>query len=373
MPAARPASTPRSEAPEAGRGVLPARAARSLEDLVSAAALQAADLSGPRGAGLREVAARFAIAVTPQVLANMQSADPEHDPIARQYLPSERELEITPQEIADPIGDEAHSPVKGVVHRYPDRVLLKLLHTCPVYCRFCFRREMVGPGGEALSGGELAAALSYIAAQSSIREVILSGGDPLMLAPRRLTEIMRSLETIDHVGVVRLHSRVPVADSSRITPELIAALRSGRLAVWLAVHCNHPRELTQAALLALRQLADAGIPLLSQTVLLRGVNDDAAILEALFRALVQARVKPYYLHHGDLARGTGHFRVGLARGQALMRSLRGRVSGLCQPTYVLDIPGGHGKAPVGPCYADIGDGQAEVEDWQGRRHSYRDG
>jgi lysine 2,3-aminomutase len=235
---------------------------------------------------------------------------------------------------------------------------------------------MVGPGGDALNGEELAAALAYVAARPAIGEVILSGGDPLMLTPRRLADVMGALEAIAHVGVVRLHSRVPVTDTARIGPELLAALRPQRLAVWLAVHCNHPRELTPAALAALRRLADAGIPLLSQTVLLRGVNDDAGTLEALFRALVQARVKPYYLHHGDLARGTAHFRVGLAEGQALMRALRGRVSGLCQPTYVLDIPGGHGKAPVGPCYADIGDGaepEFRIEDWQGRRHAYRDG
>jgi lysine 2,3-aminomutase len=261
--------------------------------------------------------------------------------------------------------------VKGIVHRYPDRVLLKTLHACPVYCRFCFRREQVGPGGEALDGAELAAALDYIRGHTEVWEVILTGGDPLMLAPRRLAGIVAALDAIGHVGVIRLHSRVPVADPSRVSAELVAALRTERAAVYVALHCNHANELTAGPRAALRRLSDAGIPLLSQTVLLRGVNDDAATLEALFRALVQARVKPYYLHHPDLARGTGHFRLTIAEGQALMRALRGRVSGLCQPTYVLDIPGGHGKVPVGPCYVDLPQGGvAEVTDRNGGVHLY---
>lgn len=346
----------------------PARTARSLDDLVAVGALPRARADDP---ALRAVAERYAIAVTPEVLATMRRADPASDPIARQYIPSADEAVTTPDELGDPIGDHAFSPVKGIVHRYADRVLLKTLHACPVYCRFCFRREQVGPGGEALDGAELAQALDYIRAHPEVWEVILTGGDPLMLAPRRLAEIMAALDAIEHVGVVRLHSRVPVADPSRITPELVAALRAQRVAVYVALHCNHAHELTVTARSALRLLSDAGIPLLSQTVLLRGVNDDAATLEALFRALVQARVKPYYLHHPDLARGTGHFRLSIAEGQALMRALRGRVSGLCQPTYVLDIPGGHGKVPVGPCYVDLpSDGAAQVTDPKGGVHVY---
>ncbi|HYD97829.1 MAG TPA: lysine-2,3-aminomutase-like protein [Alphaproteobacteria bacterium] len=333
---------------------------RRLSDLAAAGVL-----TPERAAGLEAVAARYAVAVTPYLLGQMDPADPD-DPIARQYLPSAAEAETRPEELADPIGDAAHSPVKGIVHRYPDRVLLKPLHACAVYCRFCFRREMVGPGAEALSPEELEAAFAYIRANPAIWEVILTGGDPLVLAPRRLAGIVAALDAVPHLGVIRLHSRVPVAEPSRVTEELVAALRARDSAVWLAVHVNHPRELTPEALAALARLADAGIPLLSQTVLLRGVNDDAAVLEALFRGLVRARVKPYYLHHGDLAPGTAHFRTSLAEGQELMRRLRGRVSGLCQPTYVLDIPGGHGKAPVGPCYAADG----TVEDYQGARHPY---
>ena len=339
--------------------------ARSLDGLVAAGAL-----APERAAALGRVAERYAIAVTPHLLDRLDGGDPA-GPLGRQYLPSEQELEIRPEELADPIGDDAHSPVKGIVHRYPDRVLLKALHACPVYCRFCFRREMVGPGGDALDPAELAAALDYIRAREEVWEVILTGGDPLMLAPRRLAGIVAGLDAVPHVGVVRLHSRVPVADPGRIDDALVAALKALDTAVWLAVHCNHPDELTAEARSALARLADAGIPLVSQTVLLRGVNDDAAVLEALFRALVRARVKPYYLHHGDLAPGTGHFRTDPARGRELVRSLRGRVSGLCQPTYVLDIPGGHGKAPIGPDYLE-GDAEAGyvVEDYRGNRHAY---
>ncbi|MFZ5782284.1 MAG: lysine-2,3-aminomutase-like protein [Pseudomonadota bacterium] len=324
-------------------------------------------------ADLAEAAESMAIALTPDMLALIDRADPA-DPIARQFVPSAAETRVAAEELADPIGDAARSPVKGIVHRYPDRVLLKPVHVCPVYCRFCFRREKVGPGGEALSADELDRAVAYIAADTRIWEVILTGGDPLMLAPRRLSELIGRLDTLAHVGVIRVHSRVPIVDSGRVTEALVAALKPRRAALWLAVHSNHPRELGPATRAALARLADAGIPLLGQTVLLAGVNDDADTLDALMRALVTARVKPYYLHHPDLVRGTGHFRVSIERGQALMKALRGRLSGLAQPTYVLDVPGGHGKVPVGPSYLSgyRGDdpGALLVEDAFGRRHSY---
>jgi lysine 2,3-aminomutase len=256
-----------------------------------------------------------------------------------------------PNEDADPIGDHAHAPVTGIVHRYPDRVLFKLVHVCAVYCRFCFRREMVGPGKEtALSQGAYADALDYIRARPEIWEVILTGGDPLMLSPRRLAEIMADLAAIDHVKIIRIHTRVPVADPARISGEMVTALKVAGATTWVALHANHPRELNDLARAACARIIDAGIPMVSQSVLLRGVNDDAATLEALMRAFVECRVKPYYLHHGDLANGTAHLRTTLTRGQALMRALRGKVSGLCQPDYVLDIPGGFGKAPAGPQY-----------------------
>jgi lysine 2,3-aminomutase len=253
-------------------------------------------------------------------------------------------------------------------------VLLKPVHVCAVYCRFCFRREVVGQG-RALSRDQLAAALDYIRAHSEIWEVVLTGGDPLVLAPRRLQEIVAALAAVPHVKVIRVHTRVPVVEPARVTPALVRALKARGKASYVVLHANHARELTPKARAACARLVDAGIPMLSQSVLLRGVNDDAAVLGELLRALVECRIKPYYLHHGDLAPGTSHWRTGIDEGQALMRSLRGRLSGLCQPTYVLDIPGGHGKSPIGPGYlarvgGSNGTARYEVEDFNGRRHAY---
>jgi lysine 2,3-aminomutase len=299
---------------------------------------------------LEQVAARYAVAVTPEIAALIDPDDP-NDPIALQFIPQPEELVAAPGESADPIGDHTHSPVSGIVHRYPDRVLFKLVHVCAVYCRFCFRREMVGPGkASSLSEGAYDNALNYIRAHSEIWEVILTGGDPLVLSPRRLAEVMADIAAIDHVRVIRIHTRVPVADPARVSAEMIAALKVKGATTWVALHANHARELTDKARAACADMIDAGIPMVSQSVLLRGVNDNAPALEALMRAFVECRIKPYYLHHGDLAPGTAHLRTALEHGQELMRELRGRVSGLCQPEYVLDIPGGHGKSPVGPAY-----------------------
>jgi lysine 2,3-aminomutase len=321
---------------------------------------------------LARVAARYAVAITPAMEALIDPADPA-DPIARQFRPDVAELDRRPEELADPIGDDAHSPVDGIVHRYPDRVLFKPVHVCAVYCRFCFRREVVGPGAEqVLSRDAIQRALDYIRSRPDIWEVILSGGDPLVLSPRRLARIAEALASIEHVRVLRIHTRLPVADPARITDDLVAALRASGKATWVVLHANHPRELTRAARAACARLIEVGIPMLSQSVLLRGINDDPATLEALMRAFVETRIKPYYLHHGDLAPGTAHLRTTIAEGQALTREMRGRVSGLCQPAYVLDIPGGHGKSPIGPCYLDESEDGFEVEDWQGGRHAYRD-
>jgi lysine 2,3-aminomutase len=341
------------------------------DSLRRSAELVAAGLvSAARQAEIAAVAERFAVAITPEMAALIDGGD-ALDPIARQFVPNRAELTTTPEERADPIGDLRLSPLKGIVHRYPDRVLLKPSHVCPVYCRFCFRREQVGPAGEALTGAELDAALDYIRQRPEIWEVIVTGGDPFVLSPRRLRMIVRALDAIPHLGVIRIHSRVPIVDPRRVNAALVSALAADK-AVYVAVHANHPRELTAPARAACHRLAKAGIPLLGQSVLLKGVNDDAATLIALFRGLVAMRIKPYYLHHPDLARGTAGFRLDLGEGRALMRQLRGCVSGLCQPTYVLDLPGGYGKVPVGPCYATAADepGTWQVEDPDGQCHPY---
>jgi len=320
-------------------------------------------------AALERVAAQYAIAITPAMAELIDRNDP-HDPLARQFLPDAAELTATPEERADPIGDHAHSPVAGIVHRYPDRALLKLTHVCAVYCRFCFRREMVGPAADPLTPEQLDAALAYIAGQPDIWEVILTGGDPLVLSPRRIRDVMERLAAILHVKVIRVHTRVPVADPVRVKPALVRALKVKGKATYVVLHVNHARELTDAAREACALLIDAGIPMLSQSVLLKGVNDDPETLRALMRALVECRIKPYYLHHGDLAPGTSHLRTSIEHGQSLMRALHGHTSGLCQPTYVLDIPGGHGKSPIGPAYLTREGETYRVEDFNGGSHCY---
>jgi lysine 2,3-aminomutase len=342
-------------------GTVRTKTLRSPSDLVDA------QLVGrDRLAALEQVAARYAVTITPAIAGMIDPADAD-DPIARQFVPDARELELAPEESADPIGDDAHSPVEGVVHRHPDRCLLKLVNACAVYCRYCFRREMVGPGKGALSRAALAAALDYIRAHPEIWEVILTGGEPLLLSPRRLKQVMTALAAIEHVKVIRVHTRMPVAAPEKITPALVRALRSNK-ATFIVLHANHPRELRAQTRAACARFVDAGFPMLAQSVLLRGVNDDAETLGVLMRALVECRIKPYYLHHADLAPGTAHLRTTIAEGQALLRALHGRYSGLCQPAYVLDIPGGHGKSPVGPTYLSADN--AVIEDFNGRRHAY---
>ena len=341
---------------------------RTPEDLADAGLV-----SRERAGDLAHVAQQYAVAITP-AMATLIDPNDDDDPIARQFVPDARELERRAGERDDPIGDALKSPVPGIVHRYPDRVLLKLVAVCPVYCRFCFRREMVGPGkAAALSDTELDAALAYIRAHSEIWEVILTGGDPLVLSPRRVAEITAALAAIPHVKILRWHTRIPVVAPERVTDALAEALRSGTKTVYVALHTNHPRELTDLARAACARLIDRGIAMVSQTVLLKGVNDDADTLEALMRRLVETRVKPYYLHHGDLAPGTAHFRTTIAAGQALMRSLRARLSGLAMPTYVLDIPGAHGKVPIGPDYVSAQSAAGyRLRDAHGDMHAYAD-
>lgn len=338
---------------------------RTAEDLIAAGLAPEASR-----ADLARIAARYAVAITPTLTRLMKDGH-DRSAIVSQFVPDVAELDVRPIERADPIGDEVFSPVKGIVHRYPDRVLLKVVGVCAVYCRFCFRREMVGPGAETtLSEAEVAAALSYVADHPEIWEVILTGGDPFMLSARRMRHLAERLADLSHVQVMRLHTRVPIAAPERVSADLVSSLRAEGLTPYVAVHINHAAELTPEARGALARLADAGIPVLAQTVLLRGVNDRAETLADLFRALVANRVKPYYLHHPDLAPGTSHFRLSIAEGQALVAQLRGRISGLCMPTYVLDIPGGHGKAPLETAVERAADGAFNVRDRDGRLHSY---
>jgi lysine 2,3-aminomutase len=319
---------------------------------------------------LEDVARRYAVAVSPALLALVDPADPD-DPIARQFLPSLDELNTLPEEMADPIGDAAHSPVAGIVHRHPDRVLFKAVATCPVYCRFCFRRETIGPGkGNALSKEDFEAALAYIAAHSEIWEVILTGGDPFILSARRAAEITSRLAAIGHVKVIRWHTRVPVTDPDRVTDALVAALHAPGATTYVAVHANHAREFSSDAKAAIARLADGGIPLVSQSVLLKGVNDNAQTLAELMRAFVENRIKPYYLHHPDLAPGTSHFRLKIEEGLALMQQLRAQLSGLAMPVYMLDIPGGFGKVPLESANVERTAAGYRIRDTRGKWHDY---
>jgi lysine 2,3-aminomutase len=344
---------------------------RTVEDLRAAGLVTEADAEA-----IARVAERFAVSI-PAPVAELIDADDPDDPIARQFVPSTEEMVVADDETTDPIGDDPHTVVPGLIHRYPDRVLLTPTRLCRVYCRFCFRREKVGDGTANLTDAEIERALAVVAARPEIFEVILTGGDPLVLSDRRIDAILTRLEAIPHVAVVRFHSRVPIVDPERIG-EATARMLRRRFATWLVVHVDHPRELTDAVAAALGRIVDAGVPVLSQTTLLAGVNADAAVLDALFRRLVALRVKPYYLHHLDRAVGTRRFRTSIEAGQGLMRTLRGRLTGIAQPTYVLDIPGGAGKVPIGPDHLEPGEESDDdrrrwsVEDPNGRRHDYQE-
>ncbi|MDD2877476.1 MAG: lysine-2,3-aminomutase-like protein [Acidiphilium sp.] len=307
------------------------RTLRTPDDLIAAGLAPKA-----ARAGLSAVAARYATAIAPAMVSLIERPD---DPIGRQFIPDAAELNAAAHESVDPIGDDALSPIKGIVHRYPDRALLKPTLTCPVYCRFCFRREHVGPDGGVLTVAELDAAIGWIADHPAIAEVILTGGDPLVLSARRVGALLHRLGAIGHVRRLRIHTRVPVVAPERITGELVAALDI-ETPLFVVLHANHAREFTAAARAALARLRYGGVPLLGQSVLLRGVNDSSPALRDLFEAMLASRVKPYYLHQLDPARGTARFHVPIAEGRALIASLRGTISGTALPTYILDAPTG---------------------------------
>lgn len=312
------------------------------------------------------------VAVT-EHLRGLMVMDDAADPLTRQFVPdadgAEKQHVAWLQE--DPIGDHAHSPVKGVVHRYPDRVLLKPLLTCPAYCRFCFRREDLDGPGARWSETEERTALAYVAAHPEISEVILTGGEPLMLPALVLARLAQGVDTIAHVRLLRIHTRAPVTDPALVDETRLRALAQAKRPLTVMVHVNHVAELAPATLEALARLRTAGALVLSQSVLLRGVNDSTTALRALFLGLLQAGVKPTYLHQLDLTPGTAHFQVPLAEARALLSSLRGTLPGPAMPMHVIDIPGGFGKVPAdGDHVRRASDERWEVKDHFGTWHPY---
>jgi len=342
---------------------MPTKTIKKLSTLLEQGLIQAADLPA-----LQQVVDRFDLSITDTMHALIDNNN-DQDPIKRQFVPSMQELIIQEQELDDPIGDSAHEAVKGIIHRYPDRCLFMPVQVCAVYCRFCFRREQVGGAQNTLTKDEQNTAFHYIESHPEIWEVILTGGDPLILKPSILQTILQRLNAISHVEVIRIHTRIPVVDPARITKDLQNAFSIDK-ALYVAIHANHANEFSPAAVAAIKKLVNVGIPLISQTTLLKGINDDIHSLTDLMRTFVKNKIKPYYLHHADLAKGTSHFRTTIQEGQALVRQLRGRVSGLCQPIYVLDIPGGFGKVPIGPHYIHADDHQCCIEDYEGVMHAY---
>lgn len=339
----------------------------SVRDLVNHGLIHAGDAPD-----LEKTEDNFAVGLSGH-LVSLINQNRENIAITKQYIPDIHELDFKDSESNDPIGDAPHAPVKGIVHRYPDRVLLKAANVCAVYCRYCFRREMIGPDNKGLDAGELEGAISYIKQHREIWEVILTGGDPLVLSAKNLSEILRELEGIDHVHVIRIHTRIPIADPNRIKPALIEALKNLTKPCYIALHINHKDEITPDVQTVCAKLHEAGCTLLSQSVLLKDINDDADILEELLRALIGMNIKPYYLHHPDKAKGTSHFRLPLKRGMAIYQQLLGRMSGICQPSYMLDIPGGFGKIPVNHSYVEQTDkGRYIISDYNGNKHSYYD-
>lgn len=290
----------------------------------------------------------FRVDLTPYLVSTIDPSDPD-DPIRRQVVPTEPEAWAFEGLQSDSLAEEAHSVVPGLVHRYPDRVLMLVTTECASYCRFCTRSRIVGQSSENFGSGQHEAQLRYIAAHPEIRDVLLSGGDPLVLPDRVLERLLAGLRAIPHVEIVRIGTRVPFFLPQRITPELTAILARHH-PLWLNVHVNHPNELTPEVVAAFARLADAGVPLGAQTVLMAGINDCPHLMLDLVRRLVRARVRPYYLYQCDLVRGAGHFRTPVAKGVEIMEALRGWTSGYAVPTYVIDMPDGGGKVPIAPQY-----------------------
>lgn len=291
---------------------------------------------------------RFRMAVTPYYATLIDPNNPQC-PIRKQAIPSIEEMTISKNDMADPLHEEANSPVEGLVHRYPDRVLFLLTNKCSMYCRHCTRRRIVGENDCNLASNNFEKALDYIRNHTEVRDVLLSGGDPLTLSDIHLEKIIIKLRAIPHVEVIRIGTRVPVVMPMRITEDLLNMLKKYH-PIWINTHFNHPSEITAESSKACQKIADAGIPLGNQTVLLKGVNDNADILKKLFTSLVKIRVRPYYLYQCDLSQGIGHFRTPVAQGIDIMKHIRGFISGYAVPTFVIDAPSGGGKVPITPDY-----------------------
>jgi len=335
------------------------------ESVVTAAEL--AEKLGLDPTEIQPVAGRYPLRITRHYLDLIQSKD---DPIWRQCIPDRLELSDC-CDTPDPLNENGLSPVPGLIHRYPDRVVWLISNVCAVYCRFCMRKRKVGCAGEGISAASFANALDYIRENPAIRDVILSGGDPLLLEDDRLEEILSALRLIPHVEIIRIGTRTPVTLPERITPGLCTILKKNH-PVYINTHFNHPREITPASRAACAMLCDAGVPLGNQTVLLRGVNDDPAVMNDLMRSLLAIRVKPYYLHQMDLVEGTSHFRTTVTKGLEIMGALRGHLSGLAVPYYVIDLPGGKGKVPLLPGHAVSADGVLELRTYNGEVVTYRE-
>jgi len=313
---------------------------------------------------------KFAIAVTPHFAELMDPRD-RNCPIRRQVVPRKDELIVSPSDMEDPCGEDHDSVVPGLVHRYPDRVLLLALDTCASYCRYCTRSRLVSQGELDPLPRRFEAILDYLTKHTEVRDVLLSGGDPLLMSEDRLDDLLGRLRAIEHIEFLRIGSRVPSFLPQRITPELVTVLRRHR--VWLSLHFCHPRELTEDVAAACDLLADGGIPLGAQTVLLKGVNDDAATLKALFQGLLRMRVRPYYLYQCDPVVGTGHLRTTVAKGIELIGALRGHTTGYAVPTYVIDAPGGGGKVPVqSDTILSYEKGTVTLRNWAGKTYTYQD-
>lgn len=324
-----------------------------------------------RAGAIRAENAGFPISITPHYLSLCDKRDPSC-PVRRQCVPTSDEAVEVPGDMRDPLGEEEHEVAPLLVRRYPDRALLLATDRCGVYCRFCTRSRMVGDGGGVSSLEKLAPALAWLRAHPEVRDVIVSGGDPLVMATPKLAALLAAVREIPSVDTIRLATRCPVTMPQRITSELVRALKPLH-PIWVMTHFNHPKELSRASDRALARLADAGFPVMNQTVLLRGINDDAETLETLFRGLIKRRVRPYYLLQADPVRGTGHLRTSIATGISIMEKLQGRLTGIALPKYIVDTPGGRGKVPVGPDWIVArGEGVTSLRTFRGEIVDYVD-